>query len=365
MENTGKVAFLQAPREVEFREYALPEPAPGALLCEVEQANVCGSELHIWSGDHPLITDGVLGHEAVCRVAATGGVVSDSAGMELKEGDLVVPAYFATCGECRQCGQGRFGMCDQAYRYWSRHPDDWPHFHGVFATHYYIHPDQFVYKLPDGVEVGVAASANCALSQVLHGLRQVQVTADEVVVIQGAGGLGINAVAVVAERGGQSIVIDGVRDRLDRAKLFGADHVIDITEIDSVAGRVDRVHELTDGAGADVAVEVTGVTEAIDEGLRHLRKGGRYLMMGNIIPGKQANFDPGQAVRKSVSIQTTMRYPPWVLKEALEFITEHGDSYPFDELIDATYPLEDAQMALADSLSRDVGRACFHPHLTR
>jgi len=87
-------------------------------------------------------------------------------------------------------------------------------------------------------------------------------------------------------------------------------------------------------------------------------------MMGNIIPGKQASFDPGQAVRKSVSIQTTMRYPPWVLKEALEFITEHGDSYPFDEIIDATYPLEDAQMALADSLSRDVGRACFHPHVT-
>jgi len=120
--------------------------------------------------------------------------------------------------------------------------------------------------------------------------------------------------------------------------------------------------DLTGGVGADVAVEVTGVTEAIDEGLRHLRKGGRYLVMGNIIPGKEARFDPGRAVRKSVSIVTAMRYPPWILRDALKFLNEHGNKYPFKDLIDATYELNDVQTALADSLNRDVGRACFQPH---
>lgn len=362
MTETGDVAFLNAPKDVIFREYTLPTPATGALLCEVEQANICGSELHIWAGEHPLITDGVLGHEAVCRVTETGGPVKDSSGVQIQSGDLVVPAYFATCGECDQCGQGRFELCDNAYKYWSRHPDEWPHFHGVFSTHYYIHPDQFVYKLPEGLPTQIAASANCALSQVIHGLRQIRLRNGETVVVQGAGGLGINALAVIAETGGTSIIIDGVEDRLDRARKFGADHVINIEDVDSVAERVAIVEDLTGGVGADVAVEVTGVTEAIDEGLRHLRKGGRYLVMGNIIPGKEARFDPGRAVRKSVSIVTAMRYPPWILRDALKFLNEHGNKYPFKDLIDATYELNDVQTALADSLNRDVGRACFQPH---
>ena len=66
--------------------------------------------------------------------------------------------------------------------------------------------------------------------------------------------------------------------------------------------RRERVNELADGFGADVAVEVTGVPVAIDEGFHLLGKGGRYLVMGNIIPGKKTTFDPGRAVRKSIIV---------------------------------------------------------------
>ncbi|MFB6087628.1 MAG: zinc-binding dehydrogenase [Haloarculaceae archaeon] len=206
-----------------------------------------------------------------------------------------------------------------------------------------------------------AAAANCALSQVLCGLDAIGLTQGETLVVQGAGGLGLNAAAVATERGAETIVIDGVDERLERAREFGADHTIDLDEFDSVEARRDRVDALTDGLGADAAVEVTGVPAAIDEGLRLLGDGGRYLVMGNIIPGKEATIDPGRAVRKSVTVETMMRYDPWYLRRALEFLSTHGDRYPFGELVDAEYPLADVQQALRDSANRTVTRAALVP----
>ncbi|MFB6087627.1 MAG: alcohol dehydrogenase catalytic domain-containing protein [Haloarculaceae archaeon] len=133
--STGTVGYLDSPESTQLKEYDLPTPEQGDILAEIVRANVCGSELHIWRGEHPHIQEGVLGHEALCRVTELGGEVRDSAGRDLSPGDLVVPAYFATCGECEQCGRGHHRFCDNAYRYWSRAPDEWPHFHGTFASH--------------------------------------------------------------------------------------------------------------------------------------------------------------------------------------------------------------------------------------
>jgi len=234
-ESRGSVAFLNAPRTTEIKSYNLPTPEPGALLTEVVRANICGSELHIWLGNHPLIRDGVLGHEGLCRVVELGdGVETDYTGTPVEEGDLIVPAYFVTCGRCTYCGRGEFGHCENAYREWSKPPSEWPHFHGTFATHYYVRPDQYFYRVPETIDEGAVASANCALSQVLFGLDEAGVRSDDTVVVQGAGGLGLSATAVASEWGAEVIVVDGVDARLELAGEFGADHRIDLQEFDTV-----------------------------------------------------------------------------------------------------------------------------------
>lgn len=161
--------------------------------------------------------------------------------------------------------------------------------------------------------------------------------------------------------GAETIVIDGVAERLDRTVGFGADHTIDLTVYETVEARCNRVEELTGGLGADVAVEVTGVSAAVEEGLHLHRKGGRYLVTGNIIPGKKASIDPGQVVRKSIETVTTMRYAPTRLNDALSFLSTYGDDYPFDDLIDASYTLSDVGRALRDSANREVTRATLIP----
>src|SRR5262249_24688595 len=101
----------------------------------------------------------------------------------------------------------------------------------------------------------LVAPVNCALSQVVYGLNRIGVWLGDTVVIQGAGGLGINAIAVARDMGaGRIIAIDGVAERLALAREFGADATINLRDLPDPADRVARVKELTGGGGAAVCV---------------------------------------------------------------------------------------------------------------
>ncbi|BCJ85536.1 zinc-binding dehydrogenase [Effusibacillus dendaii] len=355
---TGKVAVMTEPGKLVFAQYDLPEAEPGAVLVKVIRTNVCGSELHIWQGHHPTKKSGVMGHEMVGQIERLGvGVETDFAGSPVQVGDRIAAAYFLTCRKCTPCQQGQFHLCENAYRFWTKDPEEAPHFHGSFATHYYIHPDQYFYKVPDNVPDSAAASANCALSQVYFGIEKAHLRYGETIVIQGAGGLGLNAAAVAKEFGATVIVIDAVPGRLEKAKQFGADHLINMKEYDTTEKRAKAVYQLTGGKGADVGMELTGVPAAFNEGIQLIRPGGRYVSIGNISPGQMTPFDPGLMTRKSIEIIPVVRYDPWYLNKALQFLSRTIDKYPFGEMLDADFTLEEIGLALDKSASREITRA--------
>ena len=360
---TGRLALMTSPRELAYQEYEVPAPEPGALVMDVTRANVCGSELHIWNGKHPVKKRGGLGHEMVGTVAAIGaGREVDNRGERLQAGDRIVATYFQTCDRCAQCLGGQPNLCDNAYEFFGRQPEEAPHFHAAFGTHYYIHPRQHVYKVPDRIPDAVAASANCALSQVIYGIDQIGLRYGETFLVQGAGGLGLNAIAVAKELGATVIVIDGIDARLQQAKAFGADHTINMGELPTVEERVAEIQRLTGGRGADVALEVTGVPAAFAEGLQQVRRGGRYLVMGNLSPGSTVPYDPGYVTRKALTIKHVDRYEGRYLWKALTFLSDHLEKYPFGHLVDAVYGLDDVKTALEDSLARKVTRAAITMH---
>lgn len=360
---TGRLVYMPEPGRVELRNYDVPSPEPDAIVARVIQANVCGSELHIYGGHHPEVTTGVLGHEVVCEILELGdNVTTDYAGRPVQPGDRIAPAYFQTCRHCPACLQGEFNLCENAYQHWVKPPDDPPHFHGTFGTHYYVTPNQYFFTVPDAVDSRIAAAANCALSQVLYGLDLADAGYGDTVLIQGAGGLGLNCTAAAAERGATPLVIDAVDTRLERARAFGAAHTIDLREHDTVEARADHVRELTGGRGADVVVEVAGVPEAFAESLHHVRPGGHIVEMGNVNPGHTTPFDPGLLTRKTVRITAAVRYQPWYLERALRFLAAHATDYPYDDLVDATFALDDVTTALEQSADRTVTRAGLRPH---
>ncbi|HZZ45534.1 MAG TPA: zinc-binding dehydrogenase [Pseudonocardia sp.] len=360
----GKVVFMSEPGRLELREYEVPDPEPGAAVAKVRRANVCGSEVHIFDGHHPLLKSAELGHEMVGEIAALGeGLTTDYAGRPLKVGDRISPVYFFTCRRCAPCSRGDLYACEHAYDWWTTSPDRWPHFHATLATHYYLHPNQAFYTIPDNVSDEVASIANCALAQVIFGLDRVNIQLDETVLVQGAGGLGLCAIAYAKERGARVIVIDGVASRLELAREFGADEVIDLSRTPERADRVARVMELT-GSGADVGIEVAGVPDAFAEGIHHLRMGGRYVEVGNISPGRYTEFDPGLLTRRCLTLHAVNRYNPPYLDRALRFLSRVADRYPFDKLVSECFPLSETEAAIDQSRRRAVGRAAVNPELS-
>jgi len=222
MAETARLAvFHGAGKPFEIREYPVPDPEPGAILIKVALANVCGSDLHYWRGEldyakmgRPLPLN--TGHEHVGRVAKLGpGVTTDSAGRPVAVGDRVAYRYFFPCGRCRACLRQRTKSCPVRQANWLVSCEAWPHFQGGFGQYFYLRPNHAVFKLPDEITDEMAAGVNCAYTQVYAGLDLAGLRAGQIVVIQGAGGLGVYACAVAREMGAACvIVIDGVDERL-------------------------------------------------------------------------------------------------------------------------------------------------------
>ncbi|MFB4164249.1 zinc-binding dehydrogenase [Alteribacillus sp. JSM 102045] len=354
----GQVAVMVEPQKLEYQEYDLPTPEKGAVLLKVIRTNVCGSELHIWHGDHPVKKNGILGHEMVGKIEKIGeGVTTDHSGKPINVGDRVSVTYFQACRSCAACVNGDFSLCENTYKFLNKQPEEPPHFHGAFSTHYYVHPNQFFYKVPEVVPDDVAASANCAISQVLYGIDKAQLKLNETIVIQGAGGLGLYASTIAKECGARVIIIDSIESRLEQARIFGADHLINLHDYETVEKRSNLIKEITNGQGADVGLEVTGVPDAFSEGIHHIRPGGRYISIGNILIGMHTEFDPGLLTRKSINIYPVNRYQPWYLFKSLEFLANNIDKYPFTKLIDADFKFDEIQSALNKSYKREITRA--------
>jgi threonine dehydrogenase-like Zn-dependent dehydrogenase len=350
----GKAAVFHGPgRPFEMRDIPMPELEPDAVLIRVSLANICGSDLHFWRGDAPLRlpTDGwIFGHEMTGRVAKLGArVKTDSLGRPLREGDRVAYTYFYPCGRCPVCLNKEPANCPAKIER-PRGPSEFPYFHGAFAEYYYLRPGGAIFLVPDALPDILVSSVNCALSQVVFGLHQAGLRFGDSVVIQGAGGLGVQAAAVAKDMGAATvIVVDRLQGRLALARAFGADHTIDLREVTDRKERVNLVRRLTGGAGADVACDFVGFPEVIPEGLDMLRSGGTYLEIGTISRGAKVELEPAQLVWGAKRIVGVIMYDPWVIPRALDFLARNRTRWPFDRLLSHTYPLEKIDEAFSAS----------------
>jgi L-iditol 2-dehydrogenase len=350
----GKAAVFFGPgKPFEIRELTLPEVEPEAVVIRVSLANVCGSDLHFWRGDAPLRLpdDGwIFGHEMTGRVAHLGSKVkTDSLGRPLKEGDRVAYTYFYPCGRCYVCLNDEPANCPAKIER-PRGPGEFPHFNGAFAEYYYLRPGGQLFTVPDALPDELVSPVNCALSQVIFGLQRAGLGFGDSVVIQGAGGLGIQAAAVAKDMGAATvIVVDQIAGRLELARAFGADATINIKEMTERKDRVNQVRKLTGGPGADIVCDFVGFPQVIPEGLDMLRAGGTYLEIGTISRGAKVELEPAQLVWGAKTIVGVIMYDAAVIPRALDFLVRNRTRWPFDRLVSHTYPLEQINTAFADS----------------
>ncbi|MCC6534107.1 MAG: zinc-binding dehydrogenase [Burkholderiales bacterium] len=365
---TGKAMVWTAiGAPLEPREYPLPEVAPDAILVKIRMACICGSDVHSYKGEYvgrlkpskeqPLI----MGHEMSGTVYKLGrDVTADYLGQPLKEGDRIIYSYFNPCGKCWACLSGK-SPCPNKHRFRKTSAEP-PHFRGAFAEYYYLRGDQWVFKVPDALPDETVTPINCAMSTVTYGMHQIRIPLGGTVAIQGAGGLGLSTIAVAREMGAaRIIVLDKLASRLALARRFGADDAIDLEQYPTPEARLERVRALTQGKGVDVAVEVVGRPEVVQEGLEMLCPGGSYLTMGLVTGGMFSQVDMERVVHKGLTIVGSGNYQAWVLPKVLDMLVRTKDKYPFHQLVSHKFRLDDINEGLKQSIEGKVVRAGVVP----
>ncbi len=367
MSTIAKAAVLQqfdAP--LELREFTLPAKVePGAALVQTEMAGICGTDVHLWKGQLPIKLPVILGHETVGRIVELGaGLEKDWTGAPLNVGDRVTWTSTTSCGQCYYCAEKHQPTrCPQRRAYGIGYRcDEAPHFLGGYAEYHYLRPRANIFKLAEDLATESVIGAGCALITAIHGVERTGIEWRDNVVVQGAGPVGIAALAVAKTAGaGRVIVIGGPKHRLELAKRFGADEIIDLDEIRDVNARRERVRALTGGYGADVVLECAGVPTAVVEGMELCRDGGKYLVLGHYCDAGTIAFNPHVITRKQLQVFGSWSSEPRHMKAALEFLRRTAREFPFAETVTHRFPLERAHEALLTTANWQSAKSVIVP----
>ena len=268
-----RALLLTKCRELELAEVATPVPAPGELLIRVRACGICGSDIHGYDGSTGRrIPPLVMGHEAAGVVAAVGEGATG-----FREGDRVTVDSTVYCGACFFCRRGQVNLCDNR-QVLGVSCGDYRR-HGAFAE-YVAAPARIAYRLPDALPFEHAAMIE-AVSVAVHAVSLTPVRIGDSAVVVGAGMVGLLVIQALKLAGCTRIVaVDLETNRLELAKRLGATDAVNAREADPTA----TVRELTEGRGADVALEVVGATAPVKAAIASLRKGGALTLVGNLAP---------------------------------------------------------------------------------
>ena len=239
-------------------------------IVRVDAVTICGTDLHILKGDVPAVTDGrILGHEAVGTVEEAGSAVKT-----VKVGDKVLVSCITACGTCRFCREGSYGQCIGGGGWILGHTID-----GTQAEYVRVpFADTSTHRAPAGVsDEELLMLADILPTGYEVGVLNGAVRPGDVVAVVGAGPIGLSAILGARLLSPAHVVaIDLADSRLEAAKQFGADVTVNNGREDAMA----VVAGLTEGLGADVAMEAVGVPATFELAAQLIRPGGRVANIG-------------------------------------------------------------------------------------
>ena len=343
--------FTAAGEPLELQSLSMPELREGEALARVTCCTVCGSDLHTYQGHRSTPVPTVLGHEILGEIVALGpgGPTVDPRGRPPEIGERVTWSIAASCGRCFFCTHGIPQKCTHLLKY--GHEQIRPDYQlsGGLAEYCHLARGTAVIPVPEAVPDEAACPANCATATVAGAFRVSGGCDDAVVLVQGCGMLGLTACAMARARGAREVIACDVDPaRLDLASRFGATRCVAVADGDEAL--TDAARELTDGRGVDLALELSGAARAMEAGLRLLRIGGRYVLVGAVFPSSPLALDPEAVIRRLLTIYGLHNYTPDDLADAVAFLAQHHTRYPFAELVTESFPLAEADRAFQHAI---------------
>ena len=272
-----RAVVAYGPKDFRLITKPIPKPGHGMLLMKVTACGICGSDLHAYRGAPYYWGDGnkpgwmkapvTPGHEFAGTVAEIDAEASRKWGV--KTGDPIVVEQLLPCWECEYCKEGDYHLCAVHNMYgFQKGPTE-----GAWAEYCLIHPNSLVYRIPDGLDVVEAATVE-PLACAVNAFQTGAVRLGDVVVVAGMGTIGgfiVQLARLVNPK--LLVVVDIMEKRLELAKKFGADVVVNAAKEDAVK----KVLDLTGGYGCNVYYEVTGHPDGVVQGLEMIRKKGRFV----------------------------------------------------------------------------------------
>ncbi len=362
MSDTSRAALFTGPGQpLSIQSLPLPELREGESLIRVSCCTLCGSDLHTYQGHRSTPTPTILGHEILGRIEALGpgDPVLDYAGRAVQIGNRVTWSVASSCGNCFFCERDLPQKCERLFKYGHQQLSGEHSLSGGLDEHCHLAAGSSLIRLPDELSDEVACPVNCATATVAAALRVAGDCRDAVILVQGAGMLGLTSCAMAHSRGAREVIAcDLEPHRLELARRFGATRCIQVA--DDVSELRETVEQLTSGRGVDLAIEVCGAASAVETGLPLLRTGGRYVLVGAVFPGPPFSAAAEMIVRRLLTIQGVHNYAPRDLADAVEFLMRHRQ-YPFSELVSDTFALDAAEGAFQHAISTRALRVAVKP----
>ena len=251
-----------------------PKAGEGEIILKVEACGICAGDVKAYKGDPsfwggdgnpPYIKAPMIpGHEFVGKIVEIGKNVEG----QWKLGDRICPEQIVPCGKCRFCRQGKHWMCEKHDLYGFQY-----NVNGGMAEYVKLTKESINYKIPEEMPIEKAILTEpyaCAF----HCVERAGIGVTDVVVLSGAGTLGLGMVGAIRQHNpALFIVLDLNDERLEKAKKFGADMVLNPSKCDAVK----IIKELTDGYGCDIYIEATGHPSSVQQGLEAIRKMGTFV----------------------------------------------------------------------------------------
>jgi putative phosphonate catabolism associated alcohol dehydrogenase len=329
--------------------------APGDVLVQVELATVCGSDRQTVLGHQQAQAPLVLGHEQVGRVVALGrGGAKTTDGHRVSLGERVVWSVAVPCGRCTRCRRGLPQKCLSLQKYGHERMRRGWELSGGFATHTHILEGTPMVRVPEEIPAAVLAPASCSTASVaaaLEAASQIVPLEGAVVLVAGAGMLGLTASAMATEAGARVVVSDPIPERRRAALAFGAAAVADPYAAGDASTTVSAAIAKAGGRSAvpTIALELSGNPAAVRTLLGAIDVGGVLVLVGSVTPGPELSVAPEQLVRRLLTIRGVHNYAPRHLEAAVRFLADAWERYPFAEQVAETFRLHEVDRALAET----------------
>jgi putative phosphonate catabolism associated alcohol dehydrogenase len=309
------------------------------ILVEISLSTICGSDLHTVDGRRPAPTPCILGHEGVGRV-----VQSNRSGFEV--GDRVTWMLADHCGRCDACALWNLPQkCQRLFKYGHAALDDGCGLNGCYASYLLLRAGTYVVPVPRELPDELVVTANCALATVTNALSLVPDCCERVI-IQGCGLLGVYACAWLKSQGvAEVFCTDRNARRLSLIEDFGG----------------QPLQSTVPSQPVDLVVELAGTAEVIPWGIQALRPGGHYIWAGMVHPDTQFSMVGDAIVRNCVTIRGIHNYARIHLDEALKFLQNFHNRFPFEKLVSPSLRLAEIDRAFQLARQQEWHRVAVKP----